>query len=164
MWERLQSTRKDVIYVKAFPIGWDRSHVTRALQWHHNERDGVSDHRHLHCLLSCCFRRKSKKTSKLRATGLCVWNSPVTSESPAQKASNAENVSIWWCHHEVKRVLWLAYFMSLCLGIDFHQCVMTVCWNVQGHFRTVSANGRIRYICNVFSHWPFPRDLIYTYL
>ena len=29
-----------------------------------------------------------------------VWgNSPVTGEFPAQRASNAENVSIWWRHH-----------------------------------------------------------------
>ena len=40
-----------------------------------------------------------KKTSKLRVTGLCVGNSPVTGEFPAQRASNAENVSIWWRHH-----------------------------------------------------------------
>ena len=26
-------------------------------------------------------------------------NSPVTGEFPAQMASNAENVSIWWRHH-----------------------------------------------------------------
>ena len=25
--------------------------------------------------------------------------SPVPGEFPAQMASNAENVSIWWCHH-----------------------------------------------------------------
>ena len=44
-------------------------------------------------------RRRSKKTSKLRVTGLCVGNSPVTAEFPAQTTSNAENVSIWWSHH-----------------------------------------------------------------
>ena len=44
-------------------------------------------------------RRRSKKTSKLRVTGLFVWNSPVTGEFPTQRASNAENVSIWWRHH-----------------------------------------------------------------
>ena len=38
-----------------------------------------------------------RKTPKL--TGLCVGNSPGTGEFPAQMASNAENVSIWWCHH-----------------------------------------------------------------
>ena len=27
-----------------------------------------------------------------------VGNSPVTGEFPTQRASNAENVSIWWCH------------------------------------------------------------------
>ena len=27
-------------------------------------------------------------------------NSPVTGDFPAQRASNAENVSIWWLHHE----------------------------------------------------------------
>ena len=40
-----------------------------------------------------------RKPSKLRVTGLCVGNSPGTDEFPAQKASNAENVSIWWRHH-----------------------------------------------------------------
>ena len=39
-------------------------------------------------------------TSKLRATGLCAGNSPGTGEFPAQRASNAENVSIWWRHHD----------------------------------------------------------------
>ena len=36
------------------------------------------------------FRRRSKKTSKVRITGLCEGNSPVTGEFPAQRASNAE--------------------------------------------------------------------------
>ena len=41
-------------------------------------------------------RHRSKKTSRLHVTGLCAGNSPVTDEFPAQGASNAENVSIWW--------------------------------------------------------------------
>ena len=44
------------------------------------------------------FMCRSKKTSKLRVTGLCVGNSPVAGEFPAQRASNAENYSIWWRH------------------------------------------------------------------
>ena len=44
-------------------------------------------------------RHRSKKTSKLRVTSLCEGNSPVTGEFPAQRASNAENVPIWWRHH-----------------------------------------------------------------
>ena len=45
-------------------------------------------------------RLRSKKTSKLRVAGLWEGNSPVIGEFPAQKASNAENVSIWWRHHD----------------------------------------------------------------
>ena len=52
-----------------------------------------------HCLLNRLFRRRSKKTSKLRVTGLSAVNSPVTVEFPAQMASYAENVSIWWSHN-----------------------------------------------------------------
>ena len=33
-------------------------------------------------------------------TGLCKGNSPVSGEFPAERASNAENVSIWWRHHD----------------------------------------------------------------
>ena len=42
-----------------------------------------------------------KKTSKLRVTGLCTGSSPVTGEYFVQSASNAENVSIWWRHHDI---------------------------------------------------------------
>ena len=70
-----------------------------SLQWRHNERNGVSNHQPHDCLLNRLFRRISKKPSKLRVTGLCVWNLPVTGEFPAQRASNAEKVSIWWCQH-----------------------------------------------------------------
>ena len=42
------------------------------LQWRHNGLDGVSNHQPHHCLLSRLFRHWSKKTSKLRVTGLCV--------------------------------------------------------------------------------------------
>ena len=52
------------------------------------------------CLLNRLLRCRSKKTSKLHVTGLCAGNSPVTGEIHAQRASNAENVSIWWRHHD----------------------------------------------------------------
>ena len=70
-----------------------------ALQWHHNGRDSVSNHQPYDCLLNGLFKRRSTKTSKLRVTGLCAGNSPETGEFPAQMASKAENVSIWWRHH-----------------------------------------------------------------
>ena len=74
------------------------------LQWRHNERDGISNHQPYDCLLNRLSRRWSKKTSKLRVTGLCAGNSPGTGELPAQRASNAENVSIWWRHHDILSV------------------------------------------------------------
>ena len=40
-----------------------------------------------------------RKVSKLRVTGLCEGNSLATGEFPAQRASKAENASIWWRHH-----------------------------------------------------------------
>ena len=55
----------------------------------------------LHCLLKHLLRRKSRKTSKLRVTGLCAGNSPETGEFPAQMASNAEYVFIGWRHQEM---------------------------------------------------------------
>ena len=44
---------------------------------------------------------RSKETSELRVTGLCEGGSPVTDEFPTQRASNAENVSIGWRHHDI---------------------------------------------------------------
>ena len=75
------------------------------LRWRHNDHAGVSNHQPHSCLLNRLFRRKSKKTSKLRVTGLCAGNSPGTGEFPAQMASYAENVSIWWRHHELVTLL-----------------------------------------------------------
>ena len=52
------------------------------LHWRHNDYDDVSNYQPHGCLLNCLFRRKSKKTSKLRVTGLCVRNSPGPVNSP----------------------------------------------------------------------------------
>ena len=71
------------------------------LQWRHNERDGAWNHQRLGCLINHLFRRWSNKTSKLHVTGLCEGYSPVTGEFPTQRASIAENVSIWWRHHAI---------------------------------------------------------------
>ena len=49
-----------------------------SLQWRHDGHDVVSNHQPHHCLLNRLFRRRSKKTSKFRATGLCE----VTGEFP----------------------------------------------------------------------------------
>ena len=73
----------------------EQQNQVHSLQWRYNGCDGVSNHQLHDCLLNRLFRRRSKKTSKLRVTGLCEGNSLF----PSQRTSNAENVSIWWRHH-----------------------------------------------------------------
>ena len=75
---------------------WIKHEITVTSWW----ARWVSNHQPHDCLLNWLFRRRSKKTSKLWVTGLCARNSPVTGEFPVQMASNAENVSSWWRHHE----------------------------------------------------------------
>ena len=48
----------------------------RSLHWRHNDHDSVSNHQPHDCLPNRLFRRRSKKTSMLRVTGLCAGNSP----------------------------------------------------------------------------------------
>ena len=79
---------------------------TIPLQWRHNERKGVSNHQRFDYLLNHLFRRKSKKTSKFRVTGLCEGNPPVTGGFPhkgpvTRKMSPFDDVSMpiyWWCY------------------------------------------------------------------
>ena len=76
------------------------------LHWRHYGRDGVSNHQPYDCLLNHLCRRRWKKTSKLLVTDLRAGNSPVTGEFPTQRASNAENGSIWGRHHG-NEAIWL---------------------------------------------------------
>ena len=79
-------------------VSWEtHNSYTRAC---YNGRDGVSNHQPHDCLLNRLFRRRSKKTPKLRVIGICAGNSPGTGEFRAQMTSNAENVSIWWRHND----------------------------------------------------------------
>ena len=50
--------------------------VFLALLWRHNGHDSVSNHQANGCLLNRLFRHRSKKSSKLRVTGLCAGKSP----------------------------------------------------------------------------------------
>ena len=90
----------------AFRMTRQKLHVSgvhsaaESLHWCQNGHDSVANHQPHDCKLNRLFRHRSKKISKLRVTGLCAGNSPETGEFPAQMASNAENVSIWWRHHD----------------------------------------------------------------
>ena len=64
--------------------------LSGTLQWRHNERNGVPNHRRLDCLLNRLFRRRSKKASKLRITGLCEGNPPVIGRFPHKRSVTRE--------------------------------------------------------------------------
>ena len=76
-------------------------HKWFTLQWRHNERDCILDHQPRDCLLNRLFKAQIKEN--IKAPRHCpLWGeSPVTGEFSPKKASNGENVSIWWRHHGI---------------------------------------------------------------
>ena len=66
------------------------------LQWRHNDHGGVSNHQHqafMHAL--------NKENIKAPRHWPLGGEFTGTGEFRAQRTSNAENVSIWWRHHEI---------------------------------------------------------------
>ena len=101
------------------------SRIGIAVLFHYNDVImSASIHQPHDCLLNCSFRRRSKKTSKLRVTGLCAGNSSGTGEFPAQMASNSENVSIWWRHHVSQVFVGIIIYINYLLLVD---CCVLLC-------------------------------------
>ena len=134
------------------------------LFWRHNEHDGVSNHQPHDCLLDRLFKPRLKKKSKPRVTGLCAGHPPVTGEFPAQRASDPENVSIWWRHHadlqaccwpfiEVK-VVWICGMDELLfIGYKSHGIVSFMTCQVYSFFRKIGQlihDVRISALVNAF--------------
>ena len=121
------------------------------LRWRHNEHDSVSNHQPHHCLLNRLFRRRSKKTSKHRVTGLCAGNSPGTGEFSAQMASNAENVSIWWRHHDHGAVCKISLHVSFIINdFKYVSSVQTTWWK---HSDVISRGvARVKPLCVYLEH------------
>ena len=77
------------------------------LQWRNNVLASVSNHQPHGCLLKRLFKRRSKKTSKLRVIGLCARNSPVTQKHRTmtcisflgQKCSENDDILHTVCKH-----------------------------------------------------------------
>ena len=117
-----------------------------ALQWRHNGRDGGSNHQSHDCLLNRLFRRRSKKTSKLRVTGhLC-----------GEFTGHAKNFSIWWCHHALQWKHQTFALPNICLGI--HQWCMDsphkgpVMWKV--HYDDVTMGAKASQITSLTIVYP----------
>ena len=106
-----------------------------ALHWRHNDHDGVSNHQPHGCFLNRLLWRRSKKTSKLRVTGLCAGNSPGPVNSPHKGRVTRkmfpfddvimrlrhflQQVTVRWSHHvtsvdrvQVGRKYWLTSFVK----------------------------------------------------
>ena len=111
-------------------------------------------------------RLRSKKTSKLRVTGLCAGNSPGTGEFPEQMASYAENVSIWWRHHgwpddihvrKRKCHHWFCWLPAACLApIDYlYQCrsIANSLWPNDAIRRHRSALAQVMACCLTANHY-----------
>ena len=85
---RLSLTNPSICYIAYVRLcTWLIACTEMSLQWRHDERDGVSNHQPHDRFYSAVY------------SGLCTRNSPVTGEFPSQRASNAENISIWWRYH-----------------------------------------------------------------
>ena len=82
---------------------WEKRDNSQSLHWRHNDHDGVSNHQPHGCLLNRLFRRRSKKTSKLRVTGLCVGNSPgpVSSRTKGQLRGKCFHLMTSSCRHGI---------------------------------------------------------------
>ena len=70
------------IHIVQYEISIRNASNSKTLLWRHNGHYGVSNHQPRDCLLNRLFRCRSKKTSKLRVTGLCAGNSPGAVNSP----------------------------------------------------------------------------------
>ena len=91
------------------------------LRWRHNEQDGVSNHQPYHLFTQPFGKTQIKENTKApRCWPLCEKFTG-TGEFPAQMASNAENISIWWRHH-----VWIIVDNSWAINIDMMIITMIV--------------------------------------
>ena len=133
-----------------FPLHRARSAASRSVSIssrHHRQKRRKVTYQHYCGVIMCAVASQitsltivystgysdADKKTKLRVTGLCVGNSPETGEFPAQMASNAENVSIWWRHHgkdhskpirrgmswSIRSLFWYLEFMDTKLSHNF---------------------------------------------
>ena len=74
-------------------------YILTSLQWRHNVGDGVSNQQPHDCLLIRLLTAQIKVNIKA-PRHWPLWGE-FTGEYPEQRASNAENVSVWWRNHDV---------------------------------------------------------------
>ena len=102
------------------------------LQWRHNWSDGVSNHQPHHFLLSRLFGGRSKKTSKLRVTGLCAGNSPGTGTNGQLRGK---------CFH---------LMTSSCYGVTWPNWVYRIVSQI--NYTAVCSFLKTRFLLNISNH------------
>ena len=108
----------------------------------------------INCLCNHLFRLRSKKTSKLRVTGLCAGNSPVTGEFLAQMASNTEKVSSWRRH--------MMSFCAIYQFADDASIVVDMQRDLRGKLDYVSAS--LMWSSHIISNTLYPQnEVCYLY-
>ena len=115
---------------------------TTPIQWRHYERDGVSNEQPHDCLLKHLFRHLIKEN--IEDPRHCPLWGEFTGEFPAQRASNAENVSIWWRHHalECGASICSDVFKVTCDTISIVSHPLT-----KEHMHALTHWGRVTHIC-----------------
>ena len=115
-----------------------------ALQWRHNEPDVVSNHRRLECLLICLFRCRSKKTSKLRVTGLCEGNPPWPVDSPHKGTVTRKMFPFY------DAIMWLRF----CGGINSPRSHSSVFFNLTGAWQGIRVTSSMRKLSSKLIDFP----------
>ena len=106
-----------------------------------------------------CSDVDQRKHQRSALMALCVGNSPVTGEFPAQRTSNAEQASIWWRHHGTMKVWtkWQVCFVITTqytsLSAHFHCPIYLVNNCVIDHTRWASIKNRESSWCQLCRHW-----------
>ena len=102
----------------------------------------VWNHRLLHCFSTVCFDVHQRKHQSFVLLVLCEGNPPVTGGFPSQKASNAESISMRWCHHVAPRYPatlirivsvcnMLRHHLHICMGVGVGMSQMYSCFDQQ---------------------------------
>ena len=106
------------------------AYIHMPLQWRHNERDGVSNHRRLDCLLNRLFRRTLMKTP-MRSIGNSI-------SYLGFKLAAALGISTT----EIALALWILYTFVYFKALDLQNSDEESWWRHSGRFRC--------YNCGIF--------------
>ena len=102
------------------------------LEWRHNGLDSVSNPASR--LFTQSFIQTQIKENIKVPRHWPEGNSPGTGEFPAQMASKAENVSIWWRHHDFD-FIWLTRTKHLWLWLTFVVASRPKCYHLSSNYQ-----------------------------